>query len=89
MALTTEEREQYFIDNGCYPIEDSDVPDNEKIILTAEQIAFGEAITKKLNAIKYLKDTDWYAIRKADSGKDIPTDIKTKRAQARLDASEE
>ena len=42
------------------------------------------------NAAKqYLRDTDWYAIRKAETGKDIPTDIKTKRAQARLDASEE
>ena len=89
MALTTEERKQYFIDNGCYPIEDSDVPDNEKIILTAEQVAAGEAIQLKIAARQYLRDTDWYAIRKADSGKDIPTDIKTKRAQARLDASEE
>lgn len=89
MALTTEERKQYFIENGCYPIEDSDVPENEKTILTAEQIKEGEAIQLKMAARQYLRDTDWYAIRKADSGKDIPTDIKTKRAQARLDASEE
>ena len=36
----------------------------------------------------YLKDTDWYATRKAETGKEIPADILAKRAQARLDASE-
>ena len=88
MALTKEQREEYFKENGCYPIEDSDVPENEKIILTSEQIAAGEAIRKKISAIQYLKETDWYATRKAETGKEIPDDILTKRAQARLDASE-
>ena len=88
MALTKKQREEYFNENGCYPIEDSDVPENEKIILTEEQIAAGEAIRKKISAIQYLKETDWYATRKAETGKEIPDDILTKRAQARLDASE-
>ena len=34
-------------------------------------------------AQKYLKDTDWYVVRKADTGKAIPSDISTKRAEAR------
>ena len=34
-------------------------------------------------AEKYLHDTDWYVVRKADSGKAIPSDITTKRAEAR------
>lgn len=88
MALTKEQREEYFNENGCYPIEDSDVPENEKIILTSEQIAAGEAIRKKISALQYLQETDWYAARKAETGKAIPDDVLTKRAQARLDASE-
>ena len=87
MALTKEQREQYFNENGCYPIEDSNVPDNEKVIITEEQIAAGEPIRKKISAIQYLKDTDWYAARYAETGKAIPDDILIKRAQARLDAS--
>ena len=88
MALTKEQREEYFNENGCYPIEDSDVPASEKVILTAEQIAAGEAIRKKISAIQYLKETDWYAARKAETGKEIPDDVLTKRAQARIDASD-
>ncbi len=34
-------------------------------------------------AEKYLHDTDWYVVRKADSGKAIPSAISTKRAEAR------
>ena len=34
-------------------------------------------------AEKYLQDTDWYVVRKADTGKAIPSDITTKRAEAR------
>ena len=36
---------------------------------------------------RYLKDTDWYVARKSETGKDIPSDVLTKRAQARIDAS--
>jgi hypothetical protein len=31
----------------------------------------------------YLSQTDWYVIREADSGKKMPSEIKTKRAEAR------
>ena len=33
--------------------------------------------------LKYLQSTDWYVVRKADIGKDIPADVETKRAAAR------
>ena len=89
MALTKKQREQYFIENGCYPIEDSDVPEAEKVIITEEQITAGEPVRRKISAIQYLKDTDWYATRYAEKGKAIPEDIAAKRTQARLDASEE
>ena len=43
--------------------------------------------TKKMEQIialqKFLNDTDWYAIRYADSGVEIPADIKAKRQAAR------
>lgn len=36
----------------------------------------------------YLRETDWYAIRYADEGKEIPSDIKKKRKEAREEISE-
>lgn len=33
--------------------------------------------------LKYLQSTDWYVVRKADTGKDIPSDVATKRQTAR------
>jgi hypothetical protein len=63
------------------------IPDSEKIFLTAEQVAETEAISIKRAAKQYLKDTDWYAIRYAETGKAIPSDVAEKRIQARLDAS--
>ena len=85
--MTKKEREAYYEQNGVYPIEDSDIPEAERMTPpTAKQIKEGEANQLKLNAKKYLKDTDWYVSRKAETGKDIPSDILDKRAQARIDA---
>jgi len=87
--MTTEERQAYFDQNGVYPIEDSDIPEWERMTPpTAEQIIEGEAIRAKLVAKQYLKDTDWYVSRKAETGTEIPEDILTQRAQARIDASD-
>ena len=33
--------------------------------------------------LKYLRSTDWYVVRKADTGKAIPSDVVTKRQAAR------
>ena len=41
----------------------------------------------KTIAKQYLESTDWYVTRKAETGKAIPSDITTKRVQARIDAS--
>jgi len=35
----------------------------------------------------YLTSTDWYAIRYADTGEEIPAEIKTKRQEAREEIS--
>ena len=86
--MTTEERQAYFDQNGVYPIEDSDIPEAERITPpTAEQLIEGEAIQLKRNARQYLRDTDWYVSRKAEADIAIPDDILALRQQARLDAS--
>ena len=86
--MTTEERQTYFDQNGVYPIEDSDIPEAERMTPpTAEQIIEGEAIQLKSSAKRYLRDTDWYVSRKAEAGAEIPEDILALRQQARLDAS--
>lgn len=89
MAMTTEERQAFFDQYGCWPIEDADVSESGKVFLTAEQIAEGEIIFAKKQAKQYLADTDWYATRYAETGTAIPEEVLTKRAQARLDASDE
>ena len=86
--MTTEERQAYFDQNGVYPIEDSDIPEAERITPpTAEQLIEGEAIELKKNARQYLRDTDWYVSRKAEADIAIPDDILAARQQARFDAS--
>ena len=86
--MTTEERQAYFDQNGVYPIDDSDIPEAERMTPpTAEQIIEGEAIRLKLVAKQYLRDTDWYVSRKAEADIAIPANILALRQQARLDAS--
>jgi len=51
----------------------------------ATEIANQEKRVKAYAAQKYLVETDWYAHRKAETGKAIPEDILVKRAQARVD----
>ena len=51
---------------------------------TEEELAKQE-LDKQINEAKaYLISTDWYIIRYADSGKEVPTDIKIKRKEARI-----
>lgn len=50
-----------------------------------------EALTSEQKIIEakvYLSETDWYVIREADSGKEMPSDIKTKREEARQTISD-
>ena len=51
-------------------------------------IAAQESASNKMAALVYLTATDWYVHRKAETGTAIPSDVLTKRAQARIDASE-
>ena len=54
---------------------------------SSEVIAESNRASKRAAAKEYLSRTDWYAVRKAETGKAIPSDVLTKREQARIDAS--
>ena len=45
-----------------------------------------ENYTKRIIARQYLRETDWYVVRKTEVGTEIPADIQAKRLQARIDA---
>ncbi len=87
MAMTDAQKQEYFKQYGCYPIETEDLAD-VAISLTQDQINEAESIIAKRRARQYLAETDWYVTRNAETGKAVPDDILAKRAQARLDAGE-
>ena len=47
-------------------------------------IATYEANWLSQNAMQYLRNTDWYTSRKAETGTAIPEDVSAARAAARL-----
>lgn len=73
------------LEEGDQILEDSEPPE---LAINDEIIASMERNVLRRDAKKYLAETDWYVTRKSETGKAIPNDILTKRAQARLDASE-
>ena len=54
-----------------------------KIELTEEQVAESILNQQKHDAREYLKSTDWYAARLAETGTPIPTNVLEKRVSAR------
>lgn len=62
---------------------DTTVPD----FVDADWLAKGQEQTRKLEALAYLTSTDWYVVRKAEAGTEIPSNISELRQQARLNAS--
>ena len=63
-------------------LSEGNIPEPE---FTDEELAQQELNKKKQEALQYLADTAWYIERLADpsSGKAIPEDVLTKRAEAR------
>jgi len=49
-----------------------------------EQIAEQELAAARAKAAEYLRNTDWYATRLAETGKAIPEEVLASRAEARL-----
>jgi len=63
--------------------------DGNPILVDAPQPTEKENLQNKLEQLEfYLKSTDWYAVRYADTGIAIPEEIKQKRQTARLEISE-
>ena len=71
----TDEQWQSAVDNNHNYIAD----DGSSKTVSLEPTA-GEKVA---GAYAYLNSTDWYVVRKADTGKAIPEDISTKRVEAR------
>ena len=63
--------------------------DGNPILVDPPEPTEEEKIQQELqNLESFLTETDWYAIRYADTGEEIPTDIKQKRQKARDRISE-
>lgn len=77
----------FFEEYGVWPITDANIPEQDKVYLTPEQLAETERAVLRINAKSYLTETDWYVTRKTETGKDIPEEVLKKREQARFDAS--
>lgn len=72
-------------DDGNYSLVDKT---EEEILADGLEDEVSELYTKKIQTLEnYLAETDWYAIRKNETGKDIPEDISEAREQAREDIS--
>ncbi len=85
VEITTEEHFR-LIDSGM-----NIVPDENgypKLVPYPEPTEEEKAQTEISELESYLKSTDWYATRFAEIGKEIPTEIREKREQARLKISE-
>lgn len=74
---------------NCYTVKDGTLVFNK--LKKSELKTMDDNTKLKENLIKYLKDTDWYAIRYMETGKAIPEDIAQERetARAKLSALEE
>ena len=59
----------------------------EDLTFTPEQLAELEAQAARFNAKQYLQETDWYVVRYAETGEEVPAEITQKRAEARATAS--
>lgn len=71
--------------NGNLYQGDMAIGDREATQEEIEAYKVSVELTKtKAEALAYLASTDWYIIRFADSGVEVPQEVKDKRAEARL-----
>ena len=62
--------------------------ETDGVILTAEEIERANTSEANHVARQYLASTDWYITRQAETGVEVPSDILTKRAEARASVTE-
>lgn len=85
------ERAKFVSKWGNYEIKETDTELQVWGRTQEEQEQFEEEQRKEQRIAeleKYLSDTDWYAIRFADTGEEYPTEIKTARQEARNEISQ-
>ena len=51
--------------------------------IDAKAVEEAKATDAIQDALAYLSDTDWYYARKMETGEDVPTEVSTKRTEAR------
>ena len=79
---TEQEVKSWVFDNSEY------FPEGHTVIIT--DITAEKKQQEESNEAKaYLASTDWYAIRKSETAKEIPADVLSKRADARLKITKE
>ena len=61
-------------------LSEGNIPEPE---LTDEELQQIELNKKLQEASQYLKDTDWYYARKAETGEEVPAEIVAKRIESR------
>ena len=75
MATTLQSVKEWIADGGV--VEPAHTPEELEAIKRSKEVAEAKA---------YLKETDWYIIRKADTGKAVPDKVEKARAKARIKA---
>ena len=91
---TNKERADFIVEQNHrlnYDIKETDTELQAWGRTQEEQEQFEEEQRKKQRIAeleKYLSDTDWYAIRFADTGEEYPAEIKTARQEARDEISQ-
>jgi len=73
--------------HGLYHIAQEEVAEGEAVIIPFDHVAAeaAQAAQEALNeASSYLTTTDWYVVRFAETGVNVPEDVAAKRAQSRV-----
>ena len=87
---SNKERADFIVQNKGYEIRETSKELQAWGKTAEEQTAYEEEVAKtnRINELEaYLTSTDWYAIRKADNGEDMPEEIRTARQEARDEIS--
>ena len=71
---------QYRWDNADHELTPAQITEIESYIQFIQTDAPTQA---SVDALMYLAETDWYVVRKAETGKEIPQEVLDKRAAAR------
>lgn len=79
----TEQVKNIAIDNGHNFISADGSYTERKSLVSDEDKLIYDQISKNNESRKYLRETDWYVVRQLETGKAIPSDISTKRQEAR------